>query len=173
MARTEDRCEDDNADHERDPPISLFVLRDTRLAWVWVAARVYLGYAWIDGGVSILGGASRLVRPDPSAPMTTLTADVVQIAPNVRTLLGSSELIIGLLLLIGALTGLTAFISIVLSVNALWPGPAASDPIAFASTMLLIVSWRTAGWYGLDHWLLREPTTTQTTPTGDLAKRKR
>src|SRR5512132_957548 len=33
-----------------DPPIARFLFSDTRMALVWLLARVYVGWAWLDAG---------------------------------------------------------------------------------------------------------------------------
>src|SRR5689334_7363905 len=33
-----------------DPPIARRLFGDTRLAWLWLPLRVYLGYAWLTSG---------------------------------------------------------------------------------------------------------------------------
>src|SRR2546429_7680803 len=33
-----------------DPPLARFLFSDTRMAIVWLALRVYVGYSWLDAG---------------------------------------------------------------------------------------------------------------------------
>src|SRR4051812_11436758 len=33
-----------------DPPVALFLFGDTRLAWLWLPLRLWLGYQWITSG---------------------------------------------------------------------------------------------------------------------------
>jgi len=161
------------SDTDGDPPVARFLLTDARLGLFLLCAREYLGFAWLFGGISILretvsfaiGGHLSML----GAPVLT---SVVRLNPIIPLLLGTSELVVGLLLVLGAYTGLTAFVSVVLSVNTLSPGPAVADPIAFGLTMILILAWRTAGWYGLDRWLFRPSTAAIETANGDPTQRK-
>src|SRR5215208_1425579 len=33
-----------------DPPIAQYLFANTRVAWLWLPLRLYLGYAWISAG---------------------------------------------------------------------------------------------------------------------------
>lgn|GEM_PF-4310102 len=151
-----------------ESPLSRFLLSDTRLAGVWLVARVYLGYLWTVSGVSVLRELTTVAAGGrPTALWPPLPLHVLRLNPAVASLLGVSEVAVGLFLILGVLTGLTAFISVVLSVNALSPGPPAGDPIAFSTTLVLILAWRTAGWYGADRWLFRDLLSPRTSPSDD------
>ena len=145
-----------DSDTDGDSPIARFLLTDARLALLLLCAREYLGLAWLLDGISILREAVPFAMAGQlSAAGTPLPTSLIRLNPAIPLLLGTSEVVIGLFLVLGAFTGLTAFVSIVLSVNTVFPGPAVADPIAFGLTMLVILAWRTAGWYGLDRWLFK------------------
>jgi len=174
VRRQPDDRDDGDSDQQNAPSLSFFLLSDTRLAWALVCARAYLGCAWLLSGISLQQEVIWFRAEDQVTSLNAAApADVLRLQPFAPILLGTGELVIGILLILGAFTGLTAFISVFLSVNPLDPGPATADPLAFALTMLVILAWRISGWYGLDRWLLREAPATQARPTNDLSGRKR
>ena len=46
------------ATHIPEPPIARFLFADTRMAWVWLIVRVYVGYQWFVAGWDKLTGNS-------------------------------------------------------------------------------------------------------------------
>ena len=39
-----------------EPAIARFLFADTRMAWLWLIVRVYVGYQWLVAGVDKLFG---------------------------------------------------------------------------------------------------------------------
>jgi thiosulfate dehydrogenase (quinone) large subunit len=114
-----------------DPALLRDVVADVRFAPIWLALRVALGWLWLDAGWSRLQGASG--SGDPLALGLTLT---------------------GIALILGVLTGPAAFVGGCLSIG-LWDS--AGVPVItllFAAVVWLVLAWKTAGWIGLDRWLL-------------------
>jgi thiosulfate dehydrogenase [quinone] large subunit len=114
-----------------EPALLRDVLADVRFAPIWLALRVVLGWLWLEGGWSRLQGASG--SGDPLALGLTLA---------------------GIALILGVLTGPAAFVGGCLSIG-LWNSagvPAVS--LLFAAVVWLVLTWKTAGWIGLDRWLL-------------------
>jgi thiosulfate dehydrogenase [quinone] large subunit len=119
----------------RDPAVVARFLADTRMAPLWLALRVVVGWFWLeagwlrlDGGVSAAGMTG---LPDPLALGLTLS---------------------GIAVILGALTGPAAFAGGVLS-SAIVPA-ALPTAAVFAAAVWLVLAWKTAGWIGLDRWLL-------------------
>lgn len=46
------------ATHIEEPPIARFLFADTRMAWLWLIVRLYVGYEWITAGWEKLTGYS-------------------------------------------------------------------------------------------------------------------
>jgi thiosulfate dehydrogenase (quinone) large subunit len=114
-----------------DPALLRDVLADVRFAPIWLALRVVLGWLWLEAGWSRLQGAPG--SGDPLALALTLA---------------------GIALILGVLTGPAAFVGGCLSIG-LWH--AAGVPVGtllFAAVVWLVLAWKTAGWIGLDRWLL-------------------
>jgi thiosulfate dehydrogenase [quinone] large subunit len=64
------------------------------------------------------------------------------------------ELLVGITLILGAFVGIAAFMGAFLNWNFMMAGTASINPLMFAITIFLILAWKTAGWWGLDRWLL-------------------
>src|SRR5205085_3910566 len=89
----------------------------------------------------------RLVRRLSQAfvlPNTTLWANMVDIG----------EVLVGIGLVLAALTGIAAFFGTVMNTNYLLAGTLSTNPLLFIVGTWLVLAWRVAGWRGLDRWLL-------------------
>jgi thiosulfate dehydrogenase [quinone] large subunit len=64
------------------------------------------------------------------------------------------ELAVGIALIVGVFVGISAFFGAVMNFNYLMAGSASINPAMFVVALLLIFGWKTAGWIGLDRWLL-------------------
>jgi thiosulfate dehydrogenase [quinone] large subunit len=64
------------------------------------------------------------------------------------------ETTVGVLLIVGAFTGLAALGGAFLNFNFLLAGSASINPVLFVIALLIAFGWKTAGWMGLDRWLL-------------------
>ena len=64
------------------------------------------------------------------------------------------EILVGLGLLLGALVALSAFFGTFMNFNYGLAGAASGNPILMALGLLLVLAWRSAGYWGLDRWLL-------------------
>lgn len=77
------------------------------------------------------------------------------------------ELLVGLGLIVGALTGVAAFFGLVMNLNYLLAGTVSTNPILGGIAILIVLAWRIAGYYGVDRYLLPMLGTPW---TGSLAK---
>ena len=64
------------------------------------------------------------------------------------------ELLVGIALIAGLLTGVAAAAGLFMNMNYLLAGTVGSNPVMGALAVLLVLAWRVAGWYGLDRWVL-------------------
>ncbi|MBA2391759.1 MAG: DoxX family protein [Ktedonobacteraceae bacterium] len=64
------------------------------------------------------------------------------------------EVLIGLGLIFGALTGIAAFFGVFMNLNFLLAGTVSINPIIGMLALLLVLAWRVAGYYGIDRYLL-------------------
>jgi thiosulfate dehydrogenase [quinone] large subunit len=115
------------------------LLGDGRCVPVWLVLRVTLGWFWLTTGWQALHTAS-------------WPASGAAVGGNGVCAVGLT--LAGIALILGALVGPAAFIGGCLTAG-LWAG--AGFPFAalhFATVVWLILTWKTAGWIGLDRWLL-------------------
>ncbi len=64
------------------------------------------------------------------------------------------EFCVGLGLILGLFTGIAAFFGTTMNASYLLAGTVSINPVLFALGSLLVLAWKTAGWWGLDRWLL-------------------
>ncbi len=64
------------------------------------------------------------------------------------------ELLVGIALILGLFTGIAAFFGSFMNMNYLLAGTVSSNPILFVIATFLVLAWKTAGWWGLDRWVL-------------------
>ncbi len=157
-----------------DPPIARLIFSDTRFAWVWLIVRLWLGYNWLDSGYEKLqnpawtqtGAALKgfWTSSVATTPKTVIVYDwyrqFIQFMLNTQAytwfskLVVAGEIAIGVLLILGAFTGVAAFLGGFMNWNFMMAGSASVNPVFFTLSVLLIMAWKIAGYYGLDRWLL-------------------
>src|SRR5690625_3024530 len=64
------------------------------------------------------------------------------------------EILIGVLLIVGAFTGIAAFAGGFMNFNFMMAGTASTNPLLYTIAILLMLAWKVAGYYGADRWLL-------------------
>jgi thiosulfate dehydrogenase [quinone] large subunit len=64
------------------------------------------------------------------------------------------ETLIGIALILGALTGIAAFFGAFRNWNFIMAGSASTNGMLLTLAVLLVLAWKVAGWWGLDRWLL-------------------
>lgn len=69
-------------------------------------------------------------------------------------LIAYGELLVGAALILGAFTGITAFFAAFMNWNFLMAGTVSVSPVMLPLTILVILAWKVAGYYGLDSYLL-------------------
>lgn len=163
-----------NGSEITDAPIAKFVFSDTRLAWVWLIVRLYMAYTWItsgfgkltgtgwiDGGASLKGFWTRAIAIDPKPVITfdwyrAFIQFMLDSGAYVwfAKLVVAGELLIGFALLLGAFTGIAAFFGGFMNWNFMMAGTTSINPVFFTLSVLLIMAWKTAGYWGLDRYLL-------------------
>ena len=158
-----------------DPPFARALFSSTRFAWLWLLIRLYLGYAWLTSGWGKLSGgvwasgeslrgfwSNAVAIPESGRPSIAFAwyRNFIQFMLDngwytwFADLVMWAELLIGVALLVGALTGIAAFSGAFLNWNFIMAGAASSNGLLFALAILIMLAWKVAGWYGLDRWLL-------------------
>ncbi len=176
-----------------EPPISRFLFADTRMAWVWLIIRLYVGWQWLVAGTEKLTGYSIDIGKDFGQKVTTpwvftghegtaiggfVKGAVAQAQPTLAHpavqswyawflqtfvqpipwfwayVVTFGEVLVGLGLIFGVLTGIAAFFGVFMNTNFLLAGAVSINPIIGGLAIFLILAWRIAGYYGVDRWLL-------------------
>lgn len=160
-----------------DPPLAQLLFGSTRWAWLWLIARVYLGYTWLSSGIGKLGnpawtesGAALkgfweralAVPAEPARPLIAFDwyRSFIQSLYDAGSyvwfskLVVAGEILVGTALILGAFTGIAAFFGGFMNWNFMMAGTASTNPVLFTLAILLILAWKVAGWWGADRWLL-------------------
>lgn len=159
-----------------DPPPTRALFGQVRWAWIWLIVRVYAGWQWLQAGWEKLHDATWTGSKAGTAlsgflnHSLTLTGGqhpAVQrwygwflqhiVLPDATFwgyVVSWGEFLVGVALILGIFTGIAAFFGGFMNMNYLLAGTVSLNPILFVIAVLLMLAWRTAGWWGLDRWLL-------------------
>lgn len=159
-----------------DPPAAIALLSNVRWSWIWLIARLYLGYVWLSSGIGKLSNPAWLsgdalkgfwtravaIPEPPGRPAIAFDwyRSFIQFLLDSGSytwfskLVLAGELLIGIALILGMFTGIAAFFGGFLNWNFMMAGTTSTNPVLFPIAILLILAWKTAGWWGLDRWLL-------------------
>jgi thiosulfate dehydrogenase [quinone] large subunit len=159
-----------------DPPFARALFGEVKWAWLWLLARLYLGYQWIHAGWgkihnpawvgsnagSALAGfvKSALTKASGQNPDVQgwyawfLEHVVTPHTPFWSNLVAFGEFLVGIALLLGIFTGITALFSLFMSMNYLLAGSVSINPIMLILAIGVVLAWKIAGWWGFDRWLL-------------------
>src|SRR6266568_5034599 len=170
-----------------EPPIARFFFADTRMAWVWLVVRLYVGYEWISAGWEKMtgyslfgeaqkGGAWVFTGHEGTAIKGFVAGALAQaggphpavqgwyawflqnaVLPNAGIFAYAvtfGEVLIGLGLIVGCLTGIAAFFGVFMNLNFLLAGAVSINPVIGVLAMFVVIAWRIAGYWGIDRYLL-------------------
>jgi thiosulfate dehydrogenase [quinone] large subunit len=165
----------------RDPSLIRLIFSNTWLAPLWLLARLYLGYQWLLAGSHKLWGEGRWIAvPGPDGlPLQGFWQRAIAIpeqgSPAIKYdwyrqfltfmldhgwyhwfawVIAFGEVTVGILLIVGAFVGLAALAGAFMNFNFMLAGSASINPVLFIIALLVAFGWKTAGWIGLDRWLL-------------------
>ena len=183
-----------------DPPLAKFLFSDTRMAIVWLVLRVYVGYSWVDAGWHkildtgaktnyIIDGSGLLafwqrIAAVPAAPAKPVIIydwyrGFIQflVDSHAEVFMGKvvafGETAVGVGLILGAFVGVAALAGGFMNMNFMLAGSASSNPVLLILAIVLILAWKTAGYIGLDRFLLPLIGTPWKAPRGEtLAKQQ-
>lgn len=158
------------------PAFARRLFETTQFAWLWAILRVYLGYqwltagwgklsnpAWMQGGTALKGFWTNAVRiPETGKPPITYDwyRSFLQSLLDAEAytwfgpLIVYAEVLVGIALIVGLLTGFAAFGGGLMNFSFMLAGTASSNPVLFLIAVLLILAWKVAGYWGLDRWVL-------------------
>ncbi len=158
------------------PAITRFLFSNSRAGLIWLPIRLFLGFSWLeagwhkvsgegwlDGGTALAGYWTRATTiPETGSPAITFDwwrAFLQFLLDNeaykwFAWIIAFGELLVGLGLIVGALTGFAAFFGSFMNMSFMLSGSASSNPVLFALAIGVILAWKVAGYYGVDRWLL-------------------
>jgi thiosulfate dehydrogenase [quinone] large subunit len=157
-----------------------WLYRSRAASVIWLVARLWLGYGWLNAGYQKLWGSEKAafwngggagVKGFATAGVTGSTAGkgsgasygwwagflhnfVIPNASWIAKVVTVSELVIGVLLILGLFTGAAAVAGLVLNLVYMFTGSAGVNPAYAIVAVLLILAWRNAGYLGLDRFVL-------------------
>jgi len=162
--------------HIPEPKAARFLFGDTRVSWVWLLLRLYVGWQWLvagwdklqmpswagaQAGSAIQGfftgalGKAAGPHPDVSSWYAYFIGNfAAQHAVFLSYLVTYGEFLVGIALILGAFTGIAAFFGAFMNINYLFAGTVSVNPILLLLELILMFAWRNAGWWGIDRWLL-------------------
>lgn len=158
----------------QDPPFTKFIFNNTAFSVVWLVVRLYVAWVWIQSGwgkinnpnwvetgTALQGYWANAVKVEPR-PVIYFDwyRDFIQFLLDTQSytwfakVIAYGEVLVGVALVLGAFVGIAAFFGAFMNFNFMLAGTASSNPVLFLLSLLLILAWKTAGYYGLDRWLL-------------------
>jgi thiosulfate dehydrogenase [quinone] large subunit len=160
----------------QDPPLARFLFTDARASWIWLLVRLWLGYKWIDAGLHKVSSPAWTQTGEavkgfwtnavliPETGKAAISFDwyrsflsmmlEMEAYRFMAPLIAYGEVLIGVALVIGLFTGITAFFGGFLNWNFMMAGTASTNPVLFVLAVLLVLAWKVAGYVGVDYFLL-------------------
>jgi thiosulfate dehydrogenase [quinone] large subunit len=156
-----------------------WLYRSKAAGLLWLVARLWLGYEWLNAGYQKLWGSEKAgfwtgggagVKGFATAGVAGSATGkggasygwwagflhnfVIPNASWIAKLVTVSELAIGVLLILGLFTGAAAFAGIGLNIVYMFSGSAGVNPAFALVSIFLVLAWRNAGYFGLDRYAL-------------------
>jgi thiosulfate dehydrogenase [quinone] large subunit len=160
-----------------NPKFIQTLISDTRLAWLWLPLRIWLGYQWIEASLHKINNPAWVQTGEalkgfwmgavaiPEAGRPPIAFDwyrsFIQMLIDAQAytwfgkLVAYGEMLVGIALIVGAFTGFAAFFSGLMNWNFMMAGSASTNPLLFVIAVSLILAWKVAGYVGADYYLLR------------------
>lgn len=137
-------------------------------AVVWTVVRVWLGVQWLQAGwgkvtggfdatgflhgaVAKAGGEAPVVQAWYGAFLETVAI------PNAKlfsVLVAWGELLVGIGLIVGALTIPALIAAGLMNLNFLWAGTISTNPTLLIVAVILLFAWKGATYFGIDRFLI-------------------
>jgi thiosulfate dehydrogenase [quinone] large subunit len=163
-------------DYIHDSPFSQALFGGVQWSWIWLIVRLYVGWEWLQAGWEKLHTPAWTGSTAGSALIGFVNGALSKATgdhPNVQgwyawflqnlvlpypafwgQLVSWGETLVGIALILGIFTGVAAFFGCFMNANYLLAGTVSTNPILLILAVLLVVAWKTGGWWGLDHWVL-------------------
>ena len=160
----------------RSPKLVSALFNHPLAGLLWIPVRVWLGYQWLTAGLHKLetpawiqtGAALKGFWTSAVAIPTTGTAPIhyawyrsfLELLLNSGSytwfakLISIGEFMIGVALILGIFTGFSAFMGGFMNWNFIMAGSASVNPMFLAVSILLVIAWKVAGYFGADYALI-------------------
>lgn len=122
------------------------------------------GGSWIIGarhGFALMefiqGALTKVDKPVPDVQFWYAAFLRGVVLPHVGIMayvIAFGEVLVGLGLLTGSLTGIAAFFALFLNLNYMLAGSVSINPLLAVGELFLLLAWRVSGYYGVDRYLL-------------------
>ncbi len=166
----------DKIENLSGPPLLKALFTKVKWAWIWLIARGYLGYEWLKEGLEKLESPD-WIGANSGTEVIEFATEAIQktsgehpevlewyarfleyiVLPNAGIwgyLVVFGEILVGIALIIGLFVGTAALFGGFMNLNYLLSGSIAINPVMLLLTFILILAWRTAGWWGVGRWVL-------------------
>lgn len=135
------------------------------IGWQWVMASLHKleSPAWMQTGAALKGfwmGAIAIPATGNAPIHYAWYRTFLQFLLNVQAytwfakLVSVGEFLIGVAMILGIFTGFAAFMGGFMNWNFMMAGSASVNPMFFALSILLVLAWKVAGYYGADYVLI-------------------
>jgi thiosulfate dehydrogenase [quinone] large subunit len=159
-----------------EAPVVKALFNNTKLAWIWLIVRVYVGYQWVEASLHKLSDPAWMSTGEAIKGYWTRAVSIPEAPARppiyfdwyrsfIQSMLDSQshvwfakfiaigELVVGIALIIGLFVGLAAFFGGLMNINFLLAGSLSSGPVLLILEILLIVAWKTAGHFGVNYFV--------------------
>lgn len=158
--------------------LSRIFFLDYRLSWLWLAVRIYVGWTWLmagwekmhnaawtgdKAGLALQGFISNALtkttgtHPDVQWWYAAFLRNFVQNHTTIFSyLVAYGELLVGIALILGIVTGIAAFFGAFMNTNYLLAGAVSINPILLILEICLMLAWRISGHLGMDKFILKK-----------------
>lgn len=161
----------------QDPRFAQILLGDVRFSLLWLPIRIWLGYQWLQPSLGKINNPAWVVTGEA---LRGFWANAVQVPAEGRPpiafdwyrsflqvlldaqaytwfgkLVAYGELLVGIALILGAFTGIVAFLGAFMNFNYMLAGTASTNPLFFVVAIGVMFAWKIAGYIGADYFLLR------------------
>lgn len=162
--------------HYEEFALSRFFFTNPASGLFWFVVRIYVGWEWLTAGWSkllnplwfgqdagapltgfIQGALSKTTGLHPDVAMwyaSFLESTVLPHALAWSNMVALGEFAVGVALILGFVTGVSAFFGAFMNFNYLLAGTVSMNPVFFLLGSLLVLAWRVSGYVGLDYYVL-------------------
>ncbi len=168
-------------------PLVRKLFSDAWAAWLWLPVRVWLGYVWVESALGKINDPAWVVTGDAIRGFWTRAVAIpeqgrppiafewyrgfiqslldAQAHTWFARLVAYGELLVGIALIVGVLTGVAAFFGGFMNWNFIMAGTASTNGLMLLASVGLVAAWKVAGLVGADTFVLRWLSTFRAAPS--------